>query len=96
MEYTYIDGGGMNIMEINWKQTGTKIKNIMRKKKYKIKNMASMLGISESTMKNYIYAETKIPIEILYNMTKIFEIEKIEDLLVFAQGREIQKIGKEE
>ena len=82
---------GMNIVNVNWKQTGKKIRNIMKQKKYSINKMANELHISESTMKNYIYAETKIPIEMLYNMTEIFEVEKIEDLLVFESMREIHK-----
>lgn len=70
-------------MNVNWKRTGMRIRNIMKQKEYSIKKMANELYISESTMKNYIYAETKIPIETLYNMVRIFEVEKIEDLLVF-------------
>lgn len=64
-------------------------------KKYTIKEIANEFYISESTMKNYIYAETKIPIEMLCNMTKIFEFEKIEDLLVFEHVVEIQRIREE-
>lgn len=82
-------------MNVDWKQTGMNIRNIMKQKKYTIKGMANELYISESTMKNYIYAETKIPIETLYNMTKIFEFEKIEDLLVFEHVVEMQKIREE-
>ena len=85
----------MNVVNVDWKQTGMNIRNIMKPKKYTIKGMANELYISESTMKNYIYAETKIPIETLYNMTKIFEFEKIEDLLVFEHVVEMQKIREE-
>lgn len=88
--------GGMTIMNVDWKQTGKKIRNIMKQKKYSIKKMANELYISESTMKNYIYAETKVPIDTLYNMTKIFKVEKIEDLLVFEQTWKKDKTGKEE
>lgn len=55
----------------------------MKQKEYSIGKMSKELFISESTMKKYIYVGTKIPIEVLYKMTKIFDIEKIEDLLVF-------------
>ena len=57
--------------------------------------MSNELYISESTMKNYIYARTKIPIEILYSMIEIFEFEKIEDLLVFEHVVDRQKTRKE-
>lgn len=52
-------------MDINWKQTGKKIKKLMKKQEYSIGKISQELFISESTMKNYIYAETKIPIETL-------------------------------
>lgn len=69
-------------MEINWQETGKKVKGIMRQKGYSLKKMADELYISESTMKNYIYAGTKIPLEILYRMQVLLEVEKIENLLV--------------
>lgn len=73
----------MNML-INWEETGIKIKNIMRENGYSMKKMENELQVSESTVKNYIYAGTKIPADVLYHMTKLFKVEKIEDLLVFV------------
>lgn len=39
--------GGMSIMNVDWEQTGKKIRNIMKQKKYLIKKMANELYISE-------------------------------------------------
>lgn len=70
-------------MNINWKKTGARIKRLMKKQDYSIGDISQELFISESTMKNYLYALTTIPIDKLCCMKEIFGLEKIEDLLVF-------------
>ena len=67
---------------IDWIKTKTSIKIMMKEKGYSTKTIANELCVSESTIKNYIYAETKIPLEVLCQLKVLFGIEKIEDLLV--------------
>ena len=53
----------------------------MREKNYTLKQLAAELYMSESSVKNYIYGKTRIPIGILLTMVDIFEKDKIEDIL---------------
>lgn len=68
-------------MIVNWEKTKINVKEKMKQRGYSLKKTADELYISESTLKNYLYGGTKIPIETLCNMVNMFEMEKIEDLL---------------
>lgn len=67
---------------INWKKTGMNIKVLMSKNGYTPRTIAPILNVSESTIKNYIYAGTKVPLEILFQMADIFNLNGIDDILV--------------
>lgn len=67
---------------IDWEMTKVKIKRMIREMGYSIKTIANELCVSESTIKNYVYAETKILIDTLCQLKILFGVEKIEDLLV--------------
>lgn len=69
-------------MMIDWEMKKVKIKRMIREMGYSIKTIANELCVSESTIKNYVYAETKIPIDTLCQLKILFGVEKIEDLLV--------------
>ena len=69
-------------MMIDWEMKKVKIKRMIREMGYSIKTIANELCVSESTIKNYVYAETKIPIDMLCQLKILFGVEKIEDLLV--------------
>lgn len=68
-------------MTVDWEKTKINIKGKMKHRGYSLKKMADELYISESTLKNYLYGDTKIPIEMLCDMVNMFNVEKIEDLL---------------
>ena len=68
-------------MTVDWEKTKINVKEKMKQSGYSLKKMANELYISESTLKNYLYGDTKIPIETLYNMVYMFNGERIEDLL---------------
>lgn len=69
--------------QINWEKTGRKIKKLMQGSGYTVEMLAEKLHLCESTVKNYIYATTKTPIEVLYKMVDIFQVERIEDIIEF-------------
>lgn len=69
---------------VDWRKTGMKIRMLMNENGYTISSLASELFKSESSIKNYIYAKTNIPLDILLNMVTIFHLDKIEDILVLS------------
>lgn len=82
-------------MTIDWEKTKINIKEKMKHSGYSLKKMADGLYISESILKNYLYGDTKIPIETLCNMVNMFDMEKIEDLLDVNKKELLTKNRKE-
>lgn len=68
---------------IDWQMTSVKIKEMMKEWGYTVKEMATLLCLSESALKNYIYSGTKIPLEVLYDIISVFHLNEIEDIIVF-------------
>lgn len=68
---------------IDWDKTGMNIKGLMNKNGYTPRTISPILNVCESTIKKYIYSETKVPLEILIQMVDIFRLNGIEDILVF-------------
>lgn len=66
---------------INWQKTGKRLKHLINEKGYTIRTFAAMLNMSESTVKNYIYAGTQISVDTLYQMVDILDLKDLSDIL---------------
>lgn len=68
---------------IDWEKTKSKIRQMMKERNYTLETLAKEVYRSESSVKNYIYGKTGIPMEVLLAMVDIFGKDKIEDILCF-------------
>lgn len=69
--------------KINVKKTAKRISELKRKNGLKNCDIAKVLCISESAVKNYMSGRTIPPIERLYAMAELFGVKSIEEIIVF-------------
>ena len=65
--------------------TGKHIRTLMAAHHYTVKSLAAALCRSEGAVKNYLRGRDLPPLECLQAMRQLFELDKIEDIIVWER-----------
>lgn len=70
-------------IQVDWRETGKKIRELMKAYNYTISGMAEKLNVSEDCLKHYLYGTRKIPIEICKQISLMFAFLTVEEIIVY-------------
>lgn len=72
--------------EIDMRQTGSRISELISRTGCDRRTFAGRLNISESTLKNYLYGRSMPPYDRMREMSKLFGLKDIEEMIVRVGG----------